>query len=436
MSCLTKHDMKNGLIRLRRDFHKYPESGWVEYRTSAIIADLLESYGYDVYVGEDVCESSSRMGVPEKKTLKEHEARALSQGANQKYITQMQGGHTGVVGVLKSEKPGPIIALRFDIDALDIEESNDENHIPKILNFQSNNTGMMHACGHDGHIAIGLGVAKQLYENKQLIRGEIRLLFQPAEEGCRGAKSMVDKGWLNNVNYFYSGHIAFQSFKLGEIVTGVGGFFATTKIDAKFRGKKAHAGDKPERGRNALLAASACSLHLHSISRHSEGKTRINVGTLHAGGNRNTIPDFGLLSLETRGETANLNNYMTDQAIKIIKSTAEMYDVKCQWEIVGKADVANSSSSLKSFIKQELKSVDIVTSVTDYTDLNASEDVVYMINKVQEQGGEASYLLFGSPIPAGHHQPDFDFDEEVLEIGVEVLSHIIYSTLKKDNSFK
>src|SRR5690625_392325 len=91
MSCLTKHDMKNGLIRLRRDFHKYPESGWVEYRTSAIIADLLESYGYDVYVGEDVCESSSRMGVPEKKTLKEHEARALSQGADQKYITKMQG---------------------------------------------------------------------------------------------------------------------------------------------------------------------------------------------------------------------------------------------------------------------------------------------------------------------------------------------------------
>lgn len=418
------------LIKFRRDFHQYPETGWLEYRTSSIIASFLEQLGYEVYVGKEVCLSSSRMGVPNDDILKKNEERAIKQGADPKWVELMKGGHTGVVGVYKSQKPGPTIALRFDIDALDIQESSSKDHLPNNKGFRSINDEKMHACGHDGHAAIGLGVAQQIIENAASIRGEIRLIFQPAEEGCRGAKAVVDKGWLDHVNYFYSGHIAFQSFTLGEVVAGVGGFFATSKIDVTYIGKAAHAGYKPEKGKNALLAASAASLHLYSIPRNSKGKTRINVGRLVAGTGRNIIPNKAEMSIETRGQTTELNDYMTEHAIRIIESAAKTFDVNCKWEIVGRASEENSNKELIDFIMKELKNIKGVHTIIPYKDMNASEDVVYMMKRVHEQGGKASYLLFGTPLTAGHHQPEFDYDEKVLLIGVNVLTKLILSTCK------
>lgn len=427
LSKKSMESLRTELIELRRDFHRYPESGWLEYRTSAKIADLLESYGYEVYVGTEACESSSRMGVPSEDMLVRHEKRALTEGANPKWMEQMSGGHTGVVGVFKSGNPGPIVALRFDIDSLDMIESDTDQHLPVQQGFRSIHEGMMHACGHDGHAAIGLGVAKLLMENKELINGEIRLLFQPAEEGCRGANSMVDKGWLEGVDYFFSGHIAFQSFNIGEVVATCGGFLATTKIDVTFGGIAAHAGDEPENGKNALLAAAAASLHLHGISRHGEGKTRINVGLLKAGSGRNVIPDHAAMAIETRGQTTELNQYMTNEAIRIIENSARVYDVDCQWKIVGQAPGAKSDEELIPHIKKAAESVSRVNSLVSYKDFNGSDDAVYMIRRVQEQGGKASYLLFGTPIPAGHHHVLFDFNEEVLTIGTEVLTRLAFS---------
>lgn len=373
------------------------------------------------------------MGVPCNDTLLKHEKRALSQGANPKWIKQMKGGQTGVVGVLKSEKPGPVIALRFDIDALDLNESNSKEHIPTIEGFRSVHEGMMHACGHDGHVAIGLGVAKFLMKHKEKWIGEIRLLFQPAEEGCRGAKSVVDKGWLDHVDFFYSGHIAFQSFKLGEVVASVGGFLSTTKLDVTFKGHPAHAGKTPNIGRNALLAAATASLHLHGIPRHGDGKSRINVGLLEAGSGRNIVPDHATMAIETRGETTKINDYMTEEAIRVVESSANMHGVDCEWEIVGKASGSIPNETFTSFIQDELESVKGLTTVIPYKELNASEDVVYMMNKVHTQGGEATYLLFGSPIPAGHHESLFDFDEEVLTIGVNVLTRLIFASRRWNN---
>lgn len=426
MSNVADYDhLTKQLINLRRDFHKHPESGWIEYRTSSIIADLLSTYGYQVYVGENVCKSESRMGVPDKNYLEKHYERALADGAKLEWLKQMKNGHTGVVGVLKSEKPGPIIALRFDIDSLNTHESMSNTHIPQKKGFRSKYEGMMHSCAHDGHATIGLGVAKRLMEQKDKLFGEIRLLFQPAEEGCRGAKSIVDNGWLDGVDYFFSGHIAFQSFQIGEIVAAVGGFLATTKIDVVYNGKASHAGDKPETGKNALLAAASASLHLHAIPRHSSGKTRINVGKLEAGRGRNVIPDQATMMIETRGETTEINEYMKQETIRIIESSAKIYDVNCEWSIVGEAPGARSDQELMEQLSKKIKAVSGVQSIVTNKDLNASEDVVYMMNKVQAQGGKASYLLFGSPITAGHHETDFDFDERVLPIGVNVFEEIV-----------
>ncbi|TBL79443.1 amidohydrolase [Paenibacillus thalictri] len=418
-------DMKDKLIARRRDLHMYPESGWVEYRTAAIVAGQLSSLGYELHMREAACRPESRMGVPSPDVLRFHENRAIAEGADPAWVERMQGGHTAVVGVIRTGKPGPVVALRFDIDSNDLSESEGEHHRPAKEGFASRHDNMMHACGHDGHTSIGLGVAGILAARRDALCGEIRLLFQPAEEGSRGAKAMVDAGWLDGVDYFFGGHIAFKSKTLGEIVASVGGFLATTKLNVTYTGKASHAGAAPEEGRNALLAAAAAALHLNGINRHSGGATRINVGTLEAGSGRNIVADKAIMKLETRGETTELNGYMKSEAIRIIENAANIFDVSCDWELVGEAPGAESSEELIPLIRGAADQTSGVTSFVPHMELGGSEDVVYMINRVQQQGGKASYLLFGSPLTDGHHGVSFDFDENVLAIGAELLARLV-----------
>lgn len=421
--------IKKKIVSTRRNLHKYPESGWVEYRTASIVAEELSMLGFEVIVGKEAVLSSSRMGVPNAEILSFHEQQALEEGAKVRWLDQMKGGHTAVIGLLKSNIPGPTVALRFDMDSNDLSESNKGEHRPVQEGFTSLHDGMMHACGHDGHTAIGLGVAGLLAAHKSELPGEVRLIFQPAEEGSRGAKSIVDAGWLDGVDVFYSGHIGIQSKKVGEIVAAVSGFLCTTKIDVTFTGVPAHAGAAPHTGKNALLAASAATLHLHSISRHGGGATRINVGTLKAGSGRNVIPNTAFMQIETRGETEELNSYMVTEAMRMIESAGRIYDVETNIEIVGKGIDAPSSQECIPLVKQEVDKMDQVTSFIPEVNLGGSEDATYMMRRVQEHGGTASYLLFGSELKAGHHQDTFDFDEEVLPIAVELLSRLTVASL-------
>ena len=118
----------------------------------------------------------------------------------------------------------------------------------------------MHACGHDGHTAIGLGVATVLAEMKDQLRGTIKLFFQPAEEGVRGARAMVEAGVCDDVDFLLGAHLGFQAREVGTIITGGAGFLATSKMDAIFTGVPSHAGAAPEAGRNALLASATAAL--------------------------------------------------------------------------------------------------------------------------------------------------------------------------------
>lgn len=421
--------IKQKIVSIRRDLHKFPESGWVEYRTASIVAEELGLLGFEVIVGKEAVLSSSRMGVPNTEILSFHEKQALKEGAKVQWLDQMKGGHTAVIGVLQSGISGPTVALRFDMDSNDLSESQKDEHRPVQEGFSSLHDGMMHACGHDGHTAIGLGVAELLASLKNEIPGEIRLIFQPAEEGSRGAKSIVDAGWLDGVDVFYSGHIGIQSKKVGEIVAAVSGFLTTTKIDVTFTGVPAHAGAAPQTGKNALLAASAAALHLHSISRHGDGATRINVGLLTAGSGRNVIPNTASIQLETRGENEELNSYMVKEATRMIESAGRMYDVETKIEIVGEGVDAPSSLACIPLVKKAVEEMDSVTSFIPQISLGGSEDVTYMMRRVQEQGGIACYLLFGSELKAGHHQQTFDFDEDVLPIATELLTRLTVSSV-------
>ncbi|WP_035299618.1 amidohydrolase [Brevibacillus thermoruber] len=409
------------LLKWRRDFHRYAESGWVEFRTASIVASTLQEWGFEVKAGREVIKPEARMGVPSEAFLRQQEQRALSQGAVAEWLPRLSGGFTGVVGILDSGRPGPTVAFRVDMDALDLQESADADHLPAAEGFASVNANMMHACGHDAHTAIGLGLAYVLSRMKDDLRGRVKLIFQPAEEGVRGARSMVEAGVVDDVDLFFACHVG-TGVPLGEVVCGADRYLATTKIDVTYRGVASHAGGHPEDGKNALLAAASAVLNLHAISRHSGGNSRINVGVLHAGSGRNIIPNHAAFKLETRGDTSEVNEYILSRAMDVIHGAAAMYGVQAEIDIVGKADSSSPSPELLPYIRAQASKVAGVTSIVDTRNASGSEDATYMMERVKQRGGLASYLVFGTTLAAGHHNEKFDIDERVLGIGVQTLA--------------
>ena len=277
----------------------------------------------------------------------------------------------------------------------------------------------MHACGHDAHTAIGLGLATLIIENRESLRGRIKLIFQPAEEGARGAKSMVDAGVVEDVDYFIASHIGI-GVAFNHFVASSDGFLASSKLDVGFRGVSAHAGGHPEEGKNAMLAAAAAVSNLHSIPRHSDGATRINVGELHSGSGRNIIPDSAELKMELRGETTALNEYMKNYTEEIIKGAASMHQVDYDINLVGEAIGAKGSPELAEILKQSAESKGLISRSTD-SSITVSEDATYFIDAVQKQGGYATYCIFGTDLAAGHHNEKFDIHEDSMMSSVQVL---------------
>ena len=391
----------------RRDFHHFAESGWVEFRTAAKVAEILDSLGYDLAMGRDVVDAESRMGLPDNATLTREFARARAQGAPEKWLAPFEGGFTGLVATLNTGRPGPTLAFRVDMDALDLSEALDDSHRPFRDGFASCNPGMMHACAHDGHTTIGLGLAHVLMHNKAQLNGTIRLIFQPAEEGTRGARAMVAAGALDGVDYFTAIHIG-TGVPAGTVICGSDNFMATTKFDATFTGVAAHAGGKPEEGRNALLAAAQAALALHSIAPHSEGASRVNVGVMQAGSGRNVVP---------------INQYVFERAQSVITGAAALYGVTAEMRLMGAATASAPTPAWVDYLRQQASQVPGVEQAIDKVKAPAgSEDATLMMARVQENGGMASYMVFGTDLSAGHHNEKFDFDERVMTVAIETLA--------------
>ena len=222
------------LIEWRRDFHRHPELGFLEMRTSTIVADTLVKLGYDIKIGRQVMNPDFTMGKPSDEETKAHYEWAKENGAVLEYLDQVSEGYTGIVATLDTGREGPTAAFRVDMDALPIYESEDSSHVPLKEGFRSVNNEM-HACGHDVHTSIGLGLATLLMEHKDTINGTIKLLFQPAEEGTRGARSMVEAGVVDDVDYFVASHIG-TGVPYNHFLASNNGFLATSKIDVTFKG--------------------------------------------------------------------------------------------------------------------------------------------------------------------------------------------------------
>jgi aminobenzoyl-glutamate utilization protein A len=414
--------LQKWMVKLRRDLHRYAEAGWFEFRTTSVIAETLEELGYRVLVGKEIIDEESVMGRDES-AIPGQKKRALDQGAREKWLQRM-GDYTGALGILETGKPGPVVTFRFDIDAVEVNEVQDETHRPFREGFSSVNAGAMHSCGHDGHTAMGLGLAKALAQKKGNLTGRVNLVFQPAEEGARGAKAIVEKGLLDDTDFFVGMHLGLGN-PTGMIAAGATGFLCTTKFDATFHGRSSHAGVAPHEGRNALLAAANAALNMHAIAPHGKGSSRVNVGVLEAGEGRNVIPPAAFMKAETRGETEDIDAYMFDRASKVVSSSAAMYEVDCDIKIQGRGIAAESDEEMIDLVEKAASGVDAVTEVQRYGKLGGSEDATWMMQRVQERGGKAVYYLLGSDISAGHHNEYFDFDESCLSTGVQILADLV-----------
>ncbi|MFB6255911.1 MAG: amidohydrolase, partial [Haloplanus sp.] len=328
------------------------------------------------------------------------------------------GGHTGAVAVLRRGE-GPTVGLRVDIDALPITEADADAHEPAHGGFRSENEGFMHACGHDAHATVGVGVVDAIAESD--FSGTLKVFFQPSEEIVSGGEPMAEGGHLDGVDYLLALHVGLDH-PTGEVVAGVDGFLAVSHFRAEFSGASAHAGGHPERGRNAVQAMATAIQNLYAIPRHDEGATRVNTGLVGGGTASNIVPEEAFIEGEVRGETTGLMEYMDDHAGRVLRSAAEMHDCEVEIEHEGRAPGGESDDALAGVVAEVADSTPGVDAVLDTDDLGGSEDATYLMRHVQKRGGLAAYVGVGTDHPGGHHTPTFDVDEETIRIAVDVLS--------------
>src|SRR6056297_108265 len=416
------NSIEKELINLRRKFHSHPETGWLELYTTAEIITYLKELGYEVKYKEDILNTEYRQGLPNIEDFEKAYKRAVDWGTEPQILEEVKAGMTGAAAILDTNKEGPITAFRFDIDAIGSEESNADSHRPVRENFRSINPQAVHSCGHDGHIAIGLGLAKLLKElsAKDKLKGKIILIFQPAEEGVRGGKAVAESKLLNNVNYFLTGHIGMNADDSNSIICGITGSLYTKKFDINITGETSHAGGAPEKGKNALLAANNLISSLYSLNQHGKGMSRVNVGKMEAGTYRNLIPANAYLQMEIRGENDEVISYLDNKVKNILKGIEKIYDVNLELEVVGEAISMESDNELINIVKEAAQDIEDIGNIIDKKSMQGSEDASFLMDKVQKQDGKACYINFGTELAAGHHQDNFDFDESVLARAVKL----------------
>lgn len=420
----------NQLVSYRREFHKYPENGWREFRTSARVAEILTGLGYTVAMGPDVIETAS-VGEPERlseECVRAEMERAVRQGAKQEFVDRTQGW-PGVMAVLDTGREGPVSAMRFEMDCLPYEEPAKEGYRPYDEGYLSQNPQSVHACGHDGHTAIGLGIAEELMNRKGQLRGKIKLFFQPAEETFYGAQSIVDKGHLDDVKHFIAVHIALSAenkpLPSHTIACGCRDFLSDRQLDVYLEGKAAHPCGASQEGKNALLAACSAALNIHSIAPHEEGLCRVNVGEIHAGVCANTIAPNAMMRIEYRGQKPSISAYAGKRIFDILDGTAKAYDLQYHYVDYGEVPAGASDYEMMSVVERAAKKVPWFQTVYYEGNVGGTDDAAAMLAKVQQNGGTGTYVGIGADTTNTVHHPEFDFDEDCLQAAMEVCMYAL-----------
>lgn len=401
-------------VEWRRQFHKVAQPSWLEFYATAIVAEKLAEWGYEVKQGKDVIDPAKLLLLPDEKTLDDEYKRAFKAGAKEKYLVPAKGGMTGVVATLKGAKPGPVVGFRFDIDSNEVVECGQPDHMPCKEGFVSDTPGYAHMCGHDAHAAIGLLVAKCLAEHRAELCGTVKLIFQPNEENLSGAAAMVDMGVVDDLDYLLGGHVGVGLKELGAVSVNIHNIMAMSRFEVTYTGRSAHAAGNPQQGKNAIHGACTAVVNLLGIARSSQGPTRVNVGTIQGGTTWNVIPEKAYFRMETRGATTEINEYMIKRTQAIIEGAAKMHDLEVEIKPAAVSFGGETSPELIPIAEKAAAKLASVKQFAPYAELNGSEDVTVFMDRVQKKGGKALFALFGTPVGGGHHNSRFDIDEKVI----------------------
>lgn len=285
----------------------------------------------------------------------------------------------------------------------------------------------MHACGHDCHAAIGLSLAHWIVDHANTLCGTIKLLFQPAEEGTRGARAMAESGIVDDVDILFASHIGCTP-KLGFVTVTSPGYNATIKFDVSFTGKPAHSVANPQDGRNALMGACHTAVMVGSLPRHGAGLTTVSCGKIVAGEMRNVVPVHANMQMEVRGATDELCQYMFEQVERCVKANAEAFDLQYEVKKVGEALTMHPDEDLAQLIEHCAAEVVGADHVDYYSERGGSEDVTILMKRVQAHGGKAAHFYYGAD-HNGQHRSDFDPDDvKSMPVGFTVQTKLLEAT--------
>jgi amidohydrolase len=398
-------EINEQVIAWRRDFHENPELSNREFRTAALVAEHLESLGMEVTTGV---------------------------------------AHTGVVGILQGGKPGPVVLLRADMDGLPVLERND---LPfkslAIGEYNGEEVPVMHACGHDTHVAMMMGVASVLAQLKEELPGTVKFVFQPAEEGAPvgeqgGAELMVAENVLENpkVDAAFALHIS-AVHDAGRIGYAAGPRYASVDdFKITVNGKQAH-GASPWMGVDSIVVSAQIINALQTIvSRNmqiTEQPAIVTIGSIHGGVRSNIIPE----QVEMVGTIRALDESMRNQIHKRIREIAEGVaesmgaSVNVQIPLSVSYPVTVNNDELAAEMLPVLNRVAGEQNVDHLKPITGAEDFSYFANEVP-----GMYISLGGKIPgkplsevAAHHTPDFHVEESGLHIGVKAMSAMAWEYL-------
>ncbi|MTI68124.1 MAG: amidohydrolase [Firmicutes bacterium] len=377
---------KDYTIALRRDFHMYPEASMKEYKTSGKILKELNKMNIE-------CEKVA---------------------------------DTGVIATIKGKGDGKTIALRADIDALEVKEENN-------VSYKSRNEGLMHACGHDGHTASLLTAAKILNDIKDEFSGSVKLIFQPGEEVALGAKKMITNGALEDVDGIFGIHI-WNDLEAGKVSVEKGPRMASAgKFSINVEGKGGH-GSMPHQGVDAVLVGSAIVMNLQSVvSREISplDPSVLSVGIFNSGSRFNVMAGSAYLEGTTRCFNMEVNDRFEDIIKRIVNKTCETYKAKAKVKYEQLVIPTINDDFMSEIGENAVKKLKGLDAVSTYEKTTGGEDFsFYTVNT------PSAFAFVGSKNEKKvdyypHHHSKFDIDEEALLISSGLYAQFAIDFLNK-----
>lgn len=377
------------MVDQRRDFHRHPELGFQETRTSGIVADTLTELGMEV-----------QRGV----------------------------GQTGVVALLEGPRPGPTLLVRFDMDALPIQEEN-------RLDYASQNPGVMHACGHDGHTTMGLTLARIFAQYQADIAGTIKFVFQPAEEGLGGAFAMIADGVLDNPrpDAALAMHL-WTPEEYGKVRVVDGPCMASSSVfTITVQGRGGH-GAAPHLATDPILAAAQIVTALQSIVSRNvnpQDSVVVSIGQFSAGTTFNVIPDRAMLKGTVRSYNNDLHRMIYRRILEMAHNMAIAFSCEATMETIAIVAAVHNSPVPTAVVRQAAAKVMGEENLVEHRTM-ASEDMGYILEEIP-----GCYFFIGARneekgFTFPHHHPRFNFDERAMIDGVAVMGQAIADYVMND----